>query len=378
MVDIDTIIIGGGIVGTATAYYASKSGLGVVLIERGTLNRGGSGTTAGNIHIQGITPRHFEGDVEKSAVLFPLQRASLDFWRNLESELGTNLDFCMDGGFEVAETEDEFKLLKLKHTLEISNGLETEIVSGNDARKELPFFSHSILGADYCPYDGYANPLKATPAFAKAAKRYGARIITNRSVTAIKRTHQHGYRVFSNEMYWDAKTVVNTAGPWADQITNMLEINLPLNTRALQIQVTVQEDPIMKYLVRHVTKPLSVKQVPEGNFLISGGWRGNLDLVGRCSPKLESVMGNLSLAVRVLPFINDLRLLRIWAGPVAATLDEMPICGELPGFSGFYIAIGTYSFTFAPLFGYAITELIAGRKPPVNLEAFKPSYRLII
>jgi sarcosine oxidase subunit beta len=74
--------------------------------------------------------------------------------------------------------------------------------------------------------------------------------------------------------------------------------------------------------------------------------------------------GNLAQASRVLPFLAELRLLRMWAGPLGATPDEMPVIGEVPGHPGFFVAGGTYAFTFAPLWGETLRNLVVGKPPP--------------
>jgi sarcosine oxidase, subunit beta len=88
----------------------------------------------------------------------------------------------------------------------------------------------------------------------------------------------------------------------------------------------------MKHLVQHVSEGLSVKQVSAGNVLVGGGWpAAETDLEGCSRVSAASISGNLRQASRVLPFIVDLRLLRTWAGPLAATPDKMPVIGEVPG-----------------------------------------------
>jgi sarcosine oxidase subunit beta len=134
----------------------------------------------------------------------------------------------------------------------------------------------------------------------------------------------------------------------------------------------VQEKPVLSHLVQHVSKPLAVVQVADGNILISGGWHGNLDLERRCMPRLDSIIGNLRLAAQILPFVRELRLLRAWAGPVAATRDELPACGEVSALPGFFIATGTYSYTFAPLFGVALVAQMLGKQPPIDLTHIRP------
>ena len=98
-----------------------------------------------------------------------------------------------------------------------------------------------------------------------------------------------------------------------------------------------------------------------------------MDLGGpRSVASAASLRGNLALAARILPFLSRLRLLRIWAGPLAATPDEMPVIGEVPGWPGYFLAGGTYAFTLAPLWARCLAALAEGREPPVPLAGLGP------
>ena len=140
-----------------------------------------------------------------------------------------------------------------------------------------------------------------------------------------------------------------------------------------QMHVTVRTRPTMECVVEHIGEGLSVKQVTAGQVLIGGGWPGRtIDLNGRSRAAVSSMRSNLALAVRVLPFLKELRILRTWAGPLAATPDEMPVIGEVPGWPGYYVAGGSYSFTLAPLWAGCLVALIEGRPPPTSLSGLGP------
>jgi sarcosine oxidase subunit beta len=142
---------------------------------------------------------------------------------------------------------------------------------------------------------------------------------------------------------------------------------------AIQMHVTVRLPETLRHLVQHIGEGLSVKQVTAGNLLIGGGWPAlRLDPDGRSPISMASVLGNVTQAARVLPFVRDLRLLRAWAGPLAATPDEMPVIGEVPDAPGFLVAGGTYAFTFAPLWGETLRCLVEGKPTPVDVHDLGP------
>lgn len=373
----DVIVIGAGIVGAAIAHELSRAGHQVVVLERNVPNREGSGTTAGNLHIQAIHPSRPGQSVPADIGRFlPLQLAASDLWENIEEELGGSVELRREGGFMVAETAQQVDELRQKHQMEQQLGLETELVTGDEARQELPLLSDSVLAADWCPRDGYANPLLITPRYLAAAAQHGAYVLAAHPVTAIERVGDQ-YRVKTPHGSWTSPWVIDAAGPWMSQVAAMAGINLGLSPVAIQMHVTVRTDPIMRHLVQHVSEGFSVKQVKAGNFLIGGGWpAGSFNPTGRSITSTASMIGNLAQAIRLIPSLADLQLLRAWAGPLAATPDEMPVIGTPSTHPRFVVVGGTYAFTLAPLWAQVTRAIVEDREPALPVADLGPD-RLI-
>ena len=375
----DAIVVGGGILGAATAYYLARTGRRVVLLERGAPNREGSGTTAGNLHMQAIHPRRPGQAVPADNRRFlPLQIAASALWTHLEEELGCSIELRRHGGLMIAETPEQVEELHHKSAMERELGLDTEVLDGATARGLVPMLSEHVLAADWCAEDGYANPLLVTPAYLRAARRHGAEVRAFAPVRTIRPTAARTYVVGTDHDQWETPVVVNVAGPWIAEVAALAGIALQMAPVAIQMHATVRIPATMKHLVQHVSEGLSVKQVSAGNVLVGGGWpAAEIDLHGRSRVRAASVSGNLRQASRVLPFIAGLRLLRTWAGPLAATPDEMPVIGEVPGASGFFVAGGTYAFTLAPLWGLTLAALLDGEEAVVPIDDLSPGRLLL-
>ncbi|WP_327406185.1 FAD-binding oxidoreductase [Streptomyces sp. NBC_01288] len=369
----DVIVIGAGILGASAAFHLAERGYRVVVLERGAPNREGSGTTAGNLHIQAIHTRRPGQEVPvDSARLLPLQRRASDHWSQIEERLGADVELRRGGGFMVAETAVQEEELREKHEWERKAGIPTEVLTGDEARKQLPLLSDRVRAASWCPLDGYANPLLITPAYLTAARRLGVEVHAFTPVTGIQRVGGD-YKVLSGERSWTAPVVVNVAGPWITEISALAGVGIQMSPVAIQMHVTVRVPPVMHHLVQHIGEGMSVKQVSAGNLLIGGGWpAAKLDMEGRSTVSVPSMAGNLAQAGRILPFLGDLRLLRMWAGPLAATPDEMPVIGEVPGHRGFFVAGGTYAFTLAPVWGDTLARQIAGDPPADPVDDLGP------
>src|SRR3954468_2454870 len=96
--DADVLIVGGGLVGCASAWHLAKAGASVLLIEQGELNAGASGQNAGSLHFQ--MERRFleqgEAAAVESARVIALTRLAIDEWSQLERELGSDLEIGMN------------------------------------------------------------------------------------------------------------------------------------------------------------------------------------------------------------------------------------------------------------------------------------------
>lgn len=369
----DVVVVGAGVLGASAAHRLAAAGLRVIILDRETPNREGSGTTAGNLHIQGIHTRRPGQEVPvDSARFLPLQRAASDLWDEVEEELGTCVEVQRTGGFMVAETPDEVAQLHEKSVWEREVGLPTEVLDGDAARDAMPQLGPTVASATWCALDGYANPLLVGPAYLRAAQRLGAELIAGHPVAAISRT-MHGWRVIAGDETVDCSWLINTTGPWIQPITRLAGVELRMTPVSIQMHVTVRTGPTLPHLVQHIGQGLSVKQVVAGNILIGGGWpAARMDLNGRSIAGVESMVGNIRQAARILPVVGRLNLLRMWAGPLAATPDEMPVIGAVPGLPRFLVAGGTYAFTFAPLWAQVLTSMVLGEPSPVDVDDLGP------
>jgi sarcosine oxidase subunit beta len=376
----DVVVIGAGVLGAAAALELARRGLRVTVLERGALGREGSGTTAGNLHVQSVHTRRPEQHVPLDARRFlPLQKAASDLWRDVPDELDADIELVRTGGLTVAETDDQVQELKEKAEWELEAGVTTEVLDATDARAMLPALGPTVQAATWCPEDGYANPLLTTPAYLTAAERHGAAIHAHTAVHGIARTRD-GWRLAAGTDTIDCAAVVNTAGPWLGEITALAGVALAMAPLAIQMHATVRMPPVLPHLVQHIGEGLSVKQVTSGTVLVGGGWPSATLAApgGRTGISMASLLGNIAQAVRILPMLASLRLLRAWAGPLAATPDEMPVIGAVPELPDFYVAGGTYAFTFAPLWAKTLADLVT-RQPrlPVDISGLEPD-RLVM
>src|SRR3990170_2951241 len=149
----NVVVVGGGVRGTAIAYFLARAGVRVTLVEKGFLASGASGANAGLVNVSGKTPEHYTAFSLLSADMYPA------FVKELDAEV----DYQRDGYLQVAETEAEAEQLT-RHAERQSQvpGVRVEILDVRAARSLEPALSPRLAAVSFCPQDGNVDPLKLT------------------------------------------------------------------------------------------------------------------------------------------------------------------------------------------------------------------------
>ena len=378
----DVLVIGGGIAGTAMAYYLARAGVEVVLLDRGELNREASGTNAGSFHLQlAIHQLSGAGTAADRERLLADARLSLEasqVWNTLGTDLGGDLGVHQTGGWMVAQTADELRLLHEKHELESLAGIDTEVVPAGELRDRAPYLSERLLGASYCAAEGHANPLVVAPLYARRAVEHGATVIVNaevRQIDAQSGSAARRFTVHTGAGRIRAARVVNCAGAWADELASKVGLRLPVRSEGLHVNVTEPRQRLFQPMIQHIGRRLTLKQNDAGTFIIGGGWpTGTAARPRRYPTTWHSMAGNLAVAVDVVPALADVRVLRTWSGVIVFTNDFSPIVGESELVPGFFACVSSTGFTFSPLFARQLAERMV--EPPRSGSGFPSRYAL--
>lgn len=378
----DIAVVGGGLLGTASAYHLARSGARVILLEKDQLNAHASGQNAGSLHFQ-LEYRMVEhGDelAEQFARHLPLVLDVQSAWATLGAELGEDLEVHQNGGVMCAETDADLDVLRRKHALETRWGLETELLGGDEVRTIAPYLAPTVKAVGYCRTEGHANPRLVGPAYARAAARHGAAIRSEARVVRLDRraegwvVHVRGAEPIA------AGAVLIAAGIWSAQVAEMADVRLPVFPVALSMLVTEAIQPFVPHLVQHVGRRLSLKQAHDGNVLIGGGWpsrlvqeAGVVDLDARPTLRLDSLAGNARTGAHVVPDVSGLSVLRAWSGVAPLTADQLPLLGPVPRRTGLFVAVGGPGFTLAPVLSRLIAETMLTGSSSLPLDDYDPA-----
>jgi len=357
----DVLVIGGGVLGLATAHYLAREGADVLLVERGEAGMAASTANAGSLHVQ-LLSYDFDGESDRGPAIdrLALGLPSIALWREIAAEAGEGLGIRTEGGLMLAETEAEFAWARAKVAVERSRGLESHLLGANELYSLAPYLGPGFLGACWSPAEGQIDPLRGTLALRRLAARAGARLQEGVEVQAIAREGS-GFAVTTAGGPIRAGRVVNCAGAYAGRIGEMLGVDLPAVGSVQQVIATEAAGPTMRHLVAHAGRHLSLKQGDGGHLLVGGGWTGSLDARGSPRNLRRSIEGNLWVAGRVVPALAGMHAIRAWTG-LAVEVDRAPLLGEVPGIPGFFHAITSNGYTLAPIAGKLTAEAVLGRE----------------
>lgn len=367
-VNVDAVIVGGGVIGNSIAYHLARQGQQVLVIERSEVagSPAGSWASAGGVRRQGRHPAEARLAIE-----------AIERWKTLEKELEADLRYQQGGNLLLAESDAEAEQLVkfVDHQHEIGFA-DVRLVDRKEALSLVPGLNDQVMAGSYSPSDGQADPVLTTRAFAIAAQRHGAIYWTDTSTSSFTVYKEHVKSVQTERGEINAEHIVLAAGAWSDELAATIGLRLPIRTRALQmILSTPAQSNVLQPVISAVGRVLSLKQVANGAFLLGGGWLGDSTPDRRSFiMRSTSILGNWASARELLPAVGDQRIARSWCGLEAQSIDDIPFIGSMPGLKGLTIAVGFsgHGFALAPAIGRSVADQINGHPTP-ELEGLNPT-----
>jgi len=371
----DVLIIGGGLIGCASAYYMARRGMSVVLLERGQLGEGASGACEGFISLQSKRP----------GKPLDMARRSSDIYVDLSDELDADIEYDPAGGLTVLESEEQLAEGAALADRLRGAGLTAELLHGNELGEVAPALTPRLAGAVYCPAEARVDPLRLLFGFADAARRHGARIHACEPVETVLcgRDRVIGVRTASGT--WSCGCVVNAAGAWAPQLVAPLGVRLPIRPRQGQVIVTERCPDLLRpfllsasYISAKLAPPptsgritaAAIAQTRDGNFLVGGTREFVGEDVSNSPAALREIM---TCAVRLVPALGALSIVRAFAGLRPHSDGGEPIVSRADAPEGLIVAVGHGGdgVALAPLTGQIVASLAsraAGEPAPATWQ----------
>lgn len=408
----DVVVIGGGIIGVSAAYSLARKGLRVALVEKGRVGAEQSSRNWGWCRVQG-----------RSLPEVPLAKASLAIWSDMQRETGFDMGFRRTGLAVV--TNDPSELAGWEEWTERArpHQLDTRMLSSAEVQALLPDASARWLGGMYSPSDGLAEPLKAAPYIARAARKLGVTIHQGCAARGLETAGGAVSAVVTEKGRIRAGAVLCAGGAWTSMFCRRHGISLPQAgvfasacrtepapevyeggavvtgyafrrrddggytvaiSGAGRVELTPQN---LRYALKFV--PLYLKRRKKvrlrlGRSFFSGPEsfaRWSLDQVSPFErirvldppPSMDLIDAAMARFRADYPALKDLKVAEAWGGFIDSTPDARPVISPVEALPGFFLAAGFsgHGFGLGPGAGRLAADLVAGDAPIVDPHAFR-------
>ena len=362
----DVIIVGGGVIGCACAYYLAKAGAGVTLVEKREIAGEASGAAAGML----VPP----AEAAACGPFRDLSRAGLAVYpeliAGLSDETGIDVQYTDSGLLLTAATEGRAAALRAIARWSASSGqlgMPLEWVEGGPLRALEPGLSKRLLGAAYSPQARHVNPGLLTQALARGAAGRGATLRQGAGVAGFigRAGRVTGVRTTAGDAV-DAGHVVLAAGSWTGRLARRLGANVP--TPPMRGQMLAYRSNA----VRHILWGEDGYLVPKaGGFLFAGATVEDAGFRPRTTGR--GLAGLRRMARSIVPSLRYGEVASAWAGLRPGSPDGLPVIGRLPGWENVYVATGHFrnGILLGPVTGKLIAQLIGGVRTDVPLAPFR-------
>lgn len=359
----DVIVVGGGIVGAACAFYLTAEGLSVLVLEAGFAGGGTTATGMGHLSV-----------LDDNEAEFALTAYSLRLWRELAPELSPDCEDEATGALWVAVDEEEMAHVPRKAAHYRARGVEAQVLSGAELADLEPCLRPGLAGGLLVPDDRVLyQPAVTRWLLARAGER-GATLRRGARVAAVD-----GRGVTCEGARLDAGAVIVAAGPWAATLMPQL----PVEPRKGHLVITERYPGFCRHQLIELGYLTSVHELTAesvafnlqprqtGQLLIGSsrqfvGWEPAIDrgLVERM----------LRRSLEYVPGLAELAALRTWVGFRPATPDKLPYLGRW-GSDGPWLATGHegLGITTATGTGRLLADLLHGRRPAIDPAPYDPN-----
>ncbi len=408
MPDLHTVVIGGGIVGTATAYYLTKQGRRVTLLEQGDLCSGCSSGNAGQItpgHLPlpqpGTMWRNLRWLFKSTSPLYVAPRFDLDLlkwlWQFNQAcnephlnkatrvlcELGAasgklfeqlveeiDLQFENTGRLEVCRTEESYQSACAESELLRDCGFESQPLQGSEVQHFEPAIQNAVAGAIFYPNSGFCDPHKLVEQLAAAAKRSGLELELNTQVTDLGVKNGRLVAVITPQEEIRADAVVVACGSWSPQLAKRLGMRLPIQPGKgyhldVQRPATAPSTPVVLVEERIFVTPINDILRLAGTMEFSG-----FNLKQRPA-RIEMLSTGAS---QYLSGIEEATERSRWCHLRPMTPDGLPIIGRAPRIDNVWVATGhgMLGLTQGPITGKLLADWIDKGNPSLDLTSLRP------
>jgi glycine/D-amino acid oxidase-like deaminating enzyme len=406
------VVAGGGIIGTSTAFFLARKGLPVILCEKGEIAAEQSSRNWGWCRKMGRDPREI-----------PLVIESLRLWNEMNALTEAETGFRQCGVAYLCKTPAEMARREawLEHARPYQ--LDSRLLSRGDLRSVFPEIAGTWAGGLYTPSDGRAEPTKAAPAIAEAARRLGATVLTRCAVRGVETTAGRISAAVTEKGTIACQSIVLAGGVWSRLFTGNLGLRLPQLRVVSAVMRTERLDGGPE--ISAAGEGFGFRKRLDGGYTVANWSNNRFDITPDAFRFFTDFLPALRLERRSLrlrigrPFVEAWRTPRRWAldepspferirtldpapdpailgqaqetlsatfpvframrvaekwgGAIDVTPDAVPVISPVESLPGFFIATGFsgHGFGIGPGAGRLAADLVSGDTPVVDPAPFR-------
>lgn len=363
--NFDVVILGGGIIGSLSAYELSKNGLKVALLEKNRFGRGASGNSAAMLELQ--------LDAHRGDPFFTLAKASNDLFPALHKELLelTGIDFQWEvcGLLQMALNADEASALQAEVTRQKSMNLKASWLSPDELKKKHPTLRNTNFGAAFFEQDGQVQGSLFVKAALEGARKNGAVLIENAQSDFILENGKV-IGVYANGDRLQAKHILISAGAWTDQILQKINLRIGVEPVRGQLLVYKTDESPFPYPVYTKTggyiTPKRDGTTLAGTTVENAGFAAHTTEEGKWD--IKNLIGPL------FPELLELPISGATAGLRPKSSSDLPVIGPLPDYPNVIVAAGHYrnGVLLAPVTAKLVDAMVRNTTAPIDATPFFP------
>lgn len=382
----DVMIIGGGIVGASIAYYSSKKGLKVGLLEKNTAASGTTSKCDGNVLLIDKEPGFDSWMAIKSQALI----------KELSAELEMPFEFRHPGSIFLCADDEELEQAHVwvdRHNAANGDHQYFRKLSKEDLKNDSKYFADHLTGGLECTNDSTVNPYMLTFSLINEAKKHNFSLYEHSPVTGLKKTDAETFKIYSGERTFTANKVINAGGVYAPEISRMLGIDLPIKPRKGHILVASRTELMgtrkiqeFGYLMTKFGRERKAPQVmndygialvheaTESQNFLMGSSREFTGFNTKVNPGVIRLIAER--AIEYFPQMKDISIIRSYAGLRPWTPDHLPIISNTD-IEGYHVAAGHEGdgIGLSAITGKWVSEMVTGALTddisPLRLSRFK-------
>lgn len=363
----DVVIVGGGIVGLAVAFYLAKAKFGqIVLVEKEPLlGSHATAKAAGGIRAQFATKDNIQ-----------MSMLSEKLFCSFKEDTGHDALFDQVGYMFLVQEDKDAEIFRKSYELQKSLGLNVQLLKPDEIAQYAPHVStEGVQFATFCHDDGLGDPHEFLSGYDKASRQMGVDIEVEAGVTDITVESGKIKAVKTARGTIDTPLVVNCAGPFAKEIGKMIGADVKVEPIRRQIVTTGELSFVKPFfpMVVNVSSGLYCHKESKGMLL---GW-ANKDIKPSYDISLDPDYTDaiLEKALDLIPQLEEAEVANEWAGLYETTPDHKAIIGHEPSVEGMFHCTGFsgHGFMHAPGAGLVTSQVLTGKEPEIDISSYKPN-----